>query len=563
MSARARTGAGALLAIACAGCAPRTVPGAAPRAAPAGPPAGVETDGPTGPVTLEETDAPPIADPVGASVVLAPGAGAAVYGGAPEAMSAEPLEEAVLSQARRYSSQVVLDPRLARACALLVAAVPDGAAGDGAVEYARQWSGIAEPDPALVVVRGDPGAPAAAAARLRARFADEMFHGPSVRIGVCTGAPGQGADRRSAPIGVLVVRSSAAVEPVPRMLAANASFTLRAVLHERAQEPELEIARGGRHALFQLPLARGPNGRVSAEIACGGQGRLDVELFARNPRGRLSLARFPVWCGMSPPRSYTIAPPGTDAGIADAAQAERRLIALVNRDRIAAGAPPLRVDAALVEAARRRAQVLRDSRGTAVLDEAAVGAGAAVSGAAGRGLSGAYEALASSPRDRERMLDPGWTHIGVGTAAAEDLYASVQYLAVPPPIDVEQGRRAVISHLVRVRHVVVDPELADVAQRFALGLVAGKSEAALYEELKQRIDEAGRRYSNISYAVSRSRELDAVRSEKLIGAEQVDDIGVGVAQGDHPELGRRTIWTVVFHGYQRISRTFTPYSNAL
>ena len=528
---------------------------------------------PTGPIALEETDAPPIADPVGASAVLAPSeVGAAVYGGAPEAGSAAPLEEAVLAQARRYSSQVTLDPRLSRACALLVAAVPDGAAGDGAVEYARQWHGIAEPDPALVVVRGDPGEPAAAAARLRGRFTDEMFHGPAVRIGVCTGAPAQGADRRSAPIGALVARSSASVEPVPRLLTASASFTLRAVLTERAQEPELEIARGGRHALFQLPLARGPNGRISAEIACGGQGRLDVELFARNPRGRISLARFPVWCGMSPPRSYTIAPPGTDAGIADAAQAERRLISLVNRDRVAAGAPPLRLDATLSEAARRRAAVLRDSGGTAQLDEAAVAAGAAVSGAAGRGLAVAYEALASSPRDRERMLDPAWTHIGVGTATGAaagaaagsgDVYASVQYLAIPPPIDVEQARRAVISHLVRVRHVVVDLELADVAQRFARGLVAGRTEAELYEELKPRIDEAGRRYANISYAVSRAQVLDMVRSEKLIGAEQVDDIGVGVAQGDHPELGRRTIWTVVFHGYQRISRSFTPHSRSL
>jgi hypothetical protein len=542
----------ALLLAACIGCGARPAPGAGP---PEAPPPGPRGGGPTGPITLDDRDAaPPILDPVGASTVFAPAEpGAASYGSAAEPAAPGRLEGAVLAVARQRAGVVALDARLSRAAAQLAAIAPEeGALTDGVIEYARQRNGIPEPYPTLVVVRGDPGDPAAVAARLRDRLSAEMFLGRAIRIGIGAG-PAAGARA----IAVLIARADAVLEPVPRQLPAGATFAIAAVLDERMRDPELEIARGGRHALFRLPLARGPKGRVSAQVACGDPGRLDVELAATNPRGRVALARFPVWCGTPAPSSYVIAPPGVDAGIAEPAPAseantpaERRLIALVNRDRVAAGAAPLRVDPRLAEAARRRAQVLRDTRGTAApLDDGAIEAGVSASGAAGRGVGAVYEALANSSRDRERMLSPAWTHLGLGAApSSEDLYVSLMYVAIPPRIDVEQGRRAIAAHLTRDGVIRVDADLADIAQRFAAQVAAGRTEASVWEEIKPRVDGVGRRYTRIDYGLSRSHELAVDRSERLIDVDRVDDLGVGVAQSDHATFGRRTIWVVVFWG---------------
>ncbi len=551
----------ALLVVACAGCGAPGAPGAPPPppARQGAEAAAVYRSVAAGAPAAEE---PPILDPVAAPLVLAPREPRAdFYGGPAEAGAPGRLAQAVIALARRRSSRVTLDGRLSRACAQLAEiAPPAGALGDGVVEYARQRNGIAEPEPSLVVVRADPADPAAVAARLGERLTDEMFHGPAVRIGLGV-APGQGARA----IALLIARTSVALEPVPRAAPVGATLAVEAIVHERMRAPVLEVSRpdlerGGR-AVTRPELSHGPGGRVSGRFACGEPGRLDVELAATGARGRVVLARFPVWCGAEPPARYIVAPPGAGDGIAGPAQAERRLVALVNRDRIEAGAAPLRSDPRLVAAARRRAAVLRDTRGNAPpLHDRDLEPGASASGAAGRGVAELYEALANEPRDRERMLSPELTHLGLGAAAsAEFLFASLMYLAIPPPIDLEQGRRAIAARMTDGTDIAVDAELAEIAQRFAERTSAGRAFEPIWRELKPLIDHAGRHYKRIEYSVSRSRALEPARIQRLLAIHDIDDLGVGVAQADHAEHGRRTIWVVVFWGKRLVPRTLDLY----
>ena len=64
------------------------------------------------------------------------------------------------------------------------------------------------------------------------------------------------------------------------------------------------------------------------------------------------LANFPVWCASAPPASVTVDPRHDDVAVTSPVDAEHRLLADVNRDRLAAGLPALLWDDRLAEVAR-------------------------------------------------------------------------------------------------------------------------------------------------------------------------------------------------------------------
>jgi hypothetical protein len=145
-------------------------------------------------------------------------------------------------------------------------------------------------------------------------------------------------------------------------------------------------------------------------------------------------------------------------------------------------------------------------------------------------------------------LTPAWTHVGLGTAATGDaMVASLMYLTIPPWLEVEATRRAIAAQLTRsTKKIVADAELAEIAQRFAVRMTRGRSQASVWEELKPQVDAAGGRFTRINHSVLHLRELDAAQIARRLDLTDVDDVGVGVAQADHATFGRRTIWVVVF-----------------
>src|SRR4029079_11229637 len=63
------------------------------------------------------------------------------------------------------------------------------------------------------------------------------------------------------------------------------------------------------------------------------------------------LANFPVFCGVEPPPAAPRSA-GVQPATADAAAAEQQMLALVNRDRRAAGLAPVKLDEHLADIAR-------------------------------------------------------------------------------------------------------------------------------------------------------------------------------------------------------------------
>jgi hypothetical protein len=112
--------------------------------------------------------------------------------------------------------------------------------------------------------------------------------------------------------------------------------------------------RGGHRAATPLQ-----GGHFRGELRCGPDGRYQVEVAAVDAGGAAVLANFPVYCGVAPPTTG----PGAAAvkrAVVDPATAEKRMLELVNRDRAAAGLPPVTADPRLTAIARAHSRDMAD-----------------------------------------------------------------------------------------------------------------------------------------------------------------------------------------------------------
>jgi uncharacterized protein YkwD len=161
-------------------------------------------------------------------------------------------------------------------------------------------------------------------------------------------------------------------------------------------------------------------------------GAYQIELTGLDERGPRVLANFPVYCGTSPPVRFAVEAPVAPL-TTDPAQVERQLLELLDRDRGAAGLPPLARDARLAQIARRysremaeTAEVAHISPRTGSVIDRVRGAGVTpaptiLAENVGSALSAAdaERAFMGSPGHRDNILHREVTHVGVGVAAGK------------------------------------------------------------------------------------------------------------------------------------------------
>jgi len=51
--------------------------------------------------------------------------------------------------------------------------------------------------------------------------------------------------------------------------------------------------------------------------------------------------------------------------------------------------------------------------------------------------------------------------------------------------------------------------------------------------------------------ITATSELDSLDGKSLLGDSKVDDVGIGIAQGTHAELGENAIWVVILLAERR------------
>ncbi len=477
-----------------------------------------------------------------------------------------PLGDAVIAAVRDAAKTANLavpaaDARLFRACAELAEVVPeDGLVGYSVVEFALQRHGIIEPSPHLLVVWGHVDEPSLIVDQLRPRLVEILSDGATARVGI--GAARRNPDGTGAVVFALQA-SGVATSPIPRAVAAGGSFPIDAVVTTRFREPELYVTRED-GSTQHMEIEMGRSGAFKAKVACGKHiGRQQVEITASDASGSTVLANFPVWCAQEPPLAIVIEPTHADDAIMPADEAERRLLALVNRDRQVAGLSAVLWDDRVTAVSRAHSEDMRRTKivahistttGSAADRVRAAGIKTALvleNVARAYGVGEAHAGLMNSPGHRANVLHSQATHVGIGVILGEEvsgrreMFITQVFTRVPPKIERAVAAGLVHRRIDAARPVGVNPRLAAVAQDLADGLASGKSRDSLWPAAKKNLDNVGTVYARVGSVVSAVADLDSIDGKQLLGDYKADDIGVGIAQGNHPDIGEGAVWIVV------------------
>jgi uncharacterized protein YkwD len=189
------------------------------------------------------------------------------------------------------------------------------------------------------------------------------------------------------------------------------------------------VVTGPRGAPRALPTSLDPVARTAkARFTLDRPGAFTVQLVGDTEKGPLPLLEARVFADVEPEETEE-ATPGEEAEAgADDASTMTSMIAIL---RASEGAPPLARDKRLDTIARAHAEHMRERADTAhdLGDgdlEARLGEAGLAARAAGENVAHAatitlaHRALHASPSHRANLLDANYTHLGVGTATADD-----------------------------------------------------------------------------------------------------------------------------------------------
>jgi uncharacterized protein YkwD len=309
---------------------------------------------------------------------------------------------------------------------------PDDMPAPEAVDFLLAHYGLPDPPPHWLIERATLGSDGEVAERTAPPVLEALKATQAARLGV-------GIDRGAGELRVVIAVQERDVdlEPVPRQIAPQKPVTIAGRLRASFRDPELVITAPDGRVREVAVRGTGPRGRFEGTVGCdAGPGRYQVEVAADGAGGPGVLANFPLYCGVAPPRDAPV-PAGVQPTVTTAKDAEARLLALVNRDRAAAGLPRLALDARLAEAARAHSQDMADHDFVAHISPTT---GSAVERVARVGLTPdlllenvgrAYSAedaesgFMASPGHRGNILDRRARFIGIGVAPGRELAGSV------------------------------------------------------------------------------------------------------------------------------------------
>jgi uncharacterized protein YkwD len=295
-----------------------------------------------------------------------------------------------------------------------------------AIAFLVHHYGMVEPEPYLVVVRGSPQAEASLLDDLRKQVPGVFKMGDWRRMGV---GVKRGTDELTL---VLTLQpQNLELQAMPRRLPSRGSVTLAGRLLGRLVQPAVlvTVPRGG----VRNQALSAKEGHFELTLACdSGDDVYQLEIEGDDGHGPEVLANFPLYCGADPP-TRVVATTNEVTRQQDAAEVERELLALLNRDRAAAGLRALQSDARLQEIARghsremaRTGEVVHvsDKTGSAV-DRVRAARVAPfpriLAENVGRAFSTAEveHGFMGSPGHRANILNPNVTHVGIGVAVGQ------------------------------------------------------------------------------------------------------------------------------------------------
>jgi uncharacterized protein YkwD len=365
-------------------------------------------------------------------------------------------------------------------------------------------------------------------------------------------------------VSVVLLDAPIELDPLPRRLAAGEQATLSGKLLGGVTNPKVLLSdAAGRLSTPQ----QAPGDAFRAELSCGDRpGRIQVEIRGEYEGREGGVASFPVACAEELPARVAIAP---EPWPTDQGAAERRILELVNEERKAAGLEPLAWDAALAGVARSISSEIASRGGAAggadvaerLKKEGIASPLVLQSAAAERSFERAHERLMDSPTNRANIMNAEATHGGVGAVPATDaqgqplVYVTEIFIRELPPVDLAKARQALRDAVAQKRKdartnaVASDPRLDEIAQTYAEAVAAtgGALPKEKHAELTAPLNKDFKTVTMISGA--KQEALDFAEESQATAPGKA--LGVGVAQGKHPVLGRNATYVVLMVGTPR------------
>lgn len=476
-----------------------------------------------------------------------------------------PVGDAVAAEVAALAGAAALplpiaDGRLYAAAAEIASVVPsEGVVPYPLVEFALQHNGIIEPSPHLLVVWGAADQPDVIVEQLRPRLIEALSTEPMARLGVGV------ATRDGGDVVVVALQTSfVELKPVPRRVEAGASAPLVGRILGTFRDPEVFVTRDD-GVVERLALRVGDGGAIAAELACGTRkGRQQVEVTASDATGSTVLANFPVWCAESPPARIAASVALADTTpVTSVGDAETSMLELLNRDRADARLAPLQLDTRAADVARNHS---REMRVTGVVGHVSAITGTAadrvrVAGirtglvleniARAYGVGEAQAGLLNSPGHRANLMSRSATHVGIGIELGEtvadrrELFVTQVFIRIPPPIDPVVAQARVREQLRTGGTFQDDPSLDRIATAYATGLATGMAPEEAARRASRELDGVARKFSRVASMVTALSDVDAVDPQGFLSGAPYTHVGVGVAQGDHKDLGPGALHVVV------------------
>jgi len=365
------------------------------------------------------------------------------------------------------------------------------------------------------------------------------------------------------------------MDVVPRQVATQTPIAVRGVLSEGFYAPTLVVQTPDGH-VRRLPAGSGRefDYRVPTEAS----GRYGVEVLARGPQGESVVTNFPVYVGEAPPTFVSLRSAPTEAGgeTATADQVRLDLIRLLNEARAGQGLAAMELDPRLDALALAHSQDMAandfiahtsPTTGTASdrVRAADLRSGLVLENI-GRGYSATeiHQGLLASPGHRANMINPDANVVGVGVVVdntdGQPAYIATQvFLRVAREVDTAAAPAHLLEAMNRARTargaraLTVEPNLETAAQNaaaayFTDSTLTTQTAVDQASASMRRYAIAFRRVGGVMAVVS---EVDEASQLEPTLSDDVDYVGIGVAQGTRADTEPNAITVVIMLGWAR------------
>ncbi len=461
----------------------------------------------------------------------------------------------------------IADGRLFAAAQDMAAAVPtEGVVPYPLVEFALQHHGIIEPSPHLLVIWGPIDDPAAIVEQLEPRLPDLLAAGP-LRLGVGTATRAGDEDV----VVVALQASGVKTRPIVRALPDGGVIRIEGEVLPPFTGPDVFVT-GNDGVVSRVRSTAGASKTAfKAEVDCARRvGRQQIEITAVDSSGSTVLANFPVWCGEVAPLQITVAPSLDDESpVTSEAEAELRMLGLVNADRAANGLPALALDEQVADVARAHSAEMHATGNVAHVSATTGSAADRVRSAGIRtaavleniarayGVSEAEAGLMNSPGHRANLLSAAVTHVGIGivfgeqVAGRREMFVTQVFTRVTPKVDPARVAVTLRAALGEVRTLGDDQALDRVAGAYADDLAKGIPSKEASARASKALEGMATRYRRIGSVITTVSDLAALDAASLIEGAVASHVGIGIAQGSHADLGEGAIYVVLLLAVER------------